>query len=82
MVHAQAGKAGHHPVPVAVTYWRKHILYRDLRSLRPIATRATTSDPSLVDVARGMRDMVAEVSAYLNKRADNRNESRQPKTFH
>jgi hypothetical protein len=79
-VHAQAGKAGHLPGPVVIHYRRKHTLYRDLPSLHPIATRAATSDPALIDVARGMRDMVAEARADRNDRTDNRDEPQRPNT--
>jgi hypothetical protein len=81
-VHAQSGKAGRLPGPVAIHYRREHSIYRDLPSLYPLATHAATSDPTLIDVACGMRNMVAEARAARNYRADNRNESRKPKTFH
>jgi hypothetical protein len=53
----------HSPGPVAINYRRYHILYRDLPSLCPTTKRLTASDPALVDVVRGMRDMVMEARA-------------------
>jgi hypothetical protein len=41
---------------------------------------AVESDPALVDVARGMRYLVAEARAERNDREENREESRCPKT--
>jgi hypothetical protein len=79
-VHAQAGKAGHLPGPVAIHYRREHILYRDLPYLLPLTTRAATSDPTLIDVARGMRNMVSEARVNRNDRAANRDESQRPNT--
>jgi hypothetical protein len=72
-VKPRAGKAGHLPGPVAIHYHREHILH-------PVTTRTTASDLALVDVARGMRGMVAEARAEHNDCADNRNESRCPNT--
>jgi hypothetical protein len=73
-VWAQAGRAGYTPVPVSINYRRAHVLHRDLPFL------CTSCDPALVDVARGMRDMVAEARAKRNDRLDNREESRRPKS--
>jgi hypothetical protein len=56
-------------------------LYRDLPCLCPSSgPQSNSSDPALIDVARGMRDMVAEARAERNDRLENREESRQPKS--
>jgi hypothetical protein len=59
-VYPQSGKPGYLPGPVAINYRREHILYQDLPSLCPNTKRPVASDPALVDVARGIRDMVEE----------------------
>jgi hypothetical protein len=41
--------------------------------------QSNISDPALINVARGMRDMVAAVRADRNDRLDNHEESRRPK---
>jgi hypothetical protein len=79
-VHYQAGKASHSPGPMAINHRRRHVLYRDLPALWPSALLPAASDPSLIDVARGMQDMVAEARADRNDRADHRDASRRPKT--
>jgi hypothetical protein len=57
------------------------VLYQDLPGLRPSAdSTSSTSDPTLIDVARGMRDMVMEARAERNVRLDNREESHRPKS--
>jgi hypothetical protein len=70
--YAQAGKSGYAPGPMAINYRREHILYHDLPALYPVSTRPAASDQAMVDIARGMRGMVAEA------RADNRDEARRP----
>jgi hypothetical protein len=80
-VWAHAGRTGYTPGPVAINYRRTQVLYRDLPGLRPRAgSPSSTRDPALVDVARGMRDMVMEARAERNARLDNREESRRPKS--
>jgi hypothetical protein len=80
-VWAHAGRTGYTPGPVAINYRRTQVLYRDLPGLRPSAgSPCSTSDPALIDVARGMRDMVMEARAERNARLDNREESRRPKS--
>jgi hypothetical protein len=83
-VWAQAGRAAYSPGPVAINYRRDHVLYRDLPCLpclRPTSgLQPTVSYPALIDVARGMRDMVAEALAERNDRLDNWEESRRPKS--
>jgi hypothetical protein len=81
-VHSQAGKASHFPGPIMAInhHQREHVLYRDLPALRPSALLPAASDPALIDVARGMRNMVAEARADRNDRADHRDASRRPKT--
>jgi hypothetical protein len=79
-VNPQAGKPGYVPDPVAAHYRRGHVLYRDLPSLSPTNMCPIDSDSALVDVARGLRDMVAEARAEMNDVSENRKESRRPKT--
>jgi hypothetical protein len=79
-VWAQAGRSGYTPGPVAINYRHTQVLYRDLPGLRPSAgSPSNTSDPALIDVARGMRCMVVEARAKRNTRLENREESRRPK---
>jgi hypothetical protein len=79
-VQAQAGKVSHSPGPMAIYHRREHVLYRDLPALRPSALLPAASDPALLDVAKGMRDMVVEARADRNDRADHWDASRRPKT--
>jgi hypothetical protein len=80
-VWAQAGRSGYTPGPVAINYRRTQVLYRDLPCLRPSAgPPSNSSDPALVDVARGMRDMVMEARAERNVRIGTREENRHPKS--
>jgi hypothetical protein len=81
-VQAQAGRPAYLPGPVAINYRREHILYQDLPSLHPIFIRPAASDPALVEVARGMRDIVAEAWAERINRYDSRDEDHHPKTVH
>jgi hypothetical protein len=76
----QAVKAGYVPVPMATSYRREHVLYCDLPVLRPGLTATTTCDPALVDVARCMRYMVAEVRSERNDRLDHCEEDRCSRT--
>jgi hypothetical protein len=59
-VQAQAGKVSHSPGPMAINHRREHVLYWDLPALRPSALLPTASDPALLGVAKGMRDMVVK----------------------
>jgi hypothetical protein len=77
----QVGTAGYVPGLEAISHLRETILYRDLPALRPAVRRPTTSDPALLDVARGMRDMVAEARAERTARSDNREEAYCPCTI-
>jgi hypothetical protein len=52
--------AGYVPSPAVVSHRRQHFLYHDLSALISASVTASSSDPSLVDVAQGMRDMVTE----------------------
>jgi hypothetical protein len=65
---------------MAINHRREHVLYRDLPALRPSALFTAASDPALIDMARGMHDMVAEARADRNDRADHQDASRRPKT--
>jgi hypothetical protein len=81
-VWAQAGSTGCTPGPVAINYRRTHVLYRVFpymcRSSGPLSS---SSDPALINVARRMRDMLAEARAERNDRLGNREESRRPKSI-
>jgi hypothetical protein len=80
-VWAQAGRAGYTPEPVSINYRRTHVLYHDFPCLCPSSgPLSSSSDPALVGVARGMRDMIAEARAERNDRLENREESRRPKS--
>jgi hypothetical protein len=65
-MHACAGKPGYVPSPVVVNYRRDQLLYRDLPALMPVTTPSPASDPALLDVVRGMRDMVIEARLDRN----------------
>jgi hypothetical protein len=56
-------------------------VYRDLPALIPVTTRSPASDPALLDVARGMRDMVIEAHLDRNDRNDAREVARRPRTM-
>jgi hypothetical protein len=56
------GIAGYVPSPAVVSHRRQHVLYRDLPALVPSNATNASSDPALVEVARGMRAMVAETA--------------------
>jgi hypothetical protein len=62
-----------------VIHRREHILYRDLPGLLPSAL-AAASDLALLDVARGVRDIVAESRADQDDRAFSREVFRRPHT--
>jgi hypothetical protein len=66
------GIAGYVPRPVVVSHRQKHVLYRDIISLVPANATTAPSDPAWMEVARGMRDMVAEARLYRNDRSDAR----------
>jgi hypothetical protein len=52
-VQQRMGKSGCVPATSAISHRREHVLYRDLLGLRP-SLRGATSDPGLLDVARGV----------------------------
>jgi hypothetical protein len=54
------GIAGYVPGPAVVSHRRQHFLYRDLPALISASANTSSSEPALVDVARGMRGMVTE----------------------
>jgi hypothetical protein len=76
----QSGNDGYVPGPMATSYRREHVLYHELSGLRPGLTATTMSDPALVDVARGMKDMVAEARTDRNDRMNHREEDRRSRT--
>jgi hypothetical protein len=75
----QVGMAAYTPGPAVVSHRREHILYRDLPGLLSSAL-AAASDPALLDVARGVRDMVADSRADWDDRAFSREVARRPRT--
>jgi hypothetical protein len=78
-MHACAGKPGYVPIPAVVNYRRDQLLYRDLPDLMPVTTPSPASDPALLDVAQGMRDMVIEARLDRNDRNDAREVARRPR---
>jgi hypothetical protein len=78
----KVGTSGYVRRPEAISHRRDTILYRDLPALRPAVSHPTSSDPALLDVARGMRDMVAQARAERTTRSDNLEEARRPRTIH
>jgi hypothetical protein len=75
----QVGMVSYTPGPVVVSHRREYILYRDLPGLLPSAL-AAASDPTLLDVARGVRDMVTESRADRDDRAFSREVAQHPRT--
>jgi hypothetical protein len=78
-VHQHLGKLGYVPGTAAISYRRENVLYWDLPGLHP-ARGGTLSDPALLGVARGVREMVAEARADRNNRADSRAQARLPRS--
>jgi hypothetical protein len=78
-VQQHLGKWGYVPGTAAISYRQEHVLYWDLPGLRPVRGE-TLSDPALLDVARGVREMVAEARADRNDHADSRALSRLPRS--
>jgi hypothetical protein len=77
----QLRTAGYIPGLEAISHRRETIIYRDLPALHPAVSRPTSSDPALLDVARGMRDMVAEAHDERTARFDNWEEARRHRTI-
>jgi hypothetical protein len=77
----QIGTEGYVPGPEAINHHRETILYRDIPALRPAVGLPTTSDPAMLDVARGVRSMVAEARAERTDRANDREEACCPRTI-
>jgi hypothetical protein len=65
------GKSRYVSITATTSYRRDHVLHQDLTGHHPSVT-STTSNPALLDVARGVLGMVVEVRAYINDRADYR----------
>jgi hypothetical protein len=70
----QAGKAGYVPGPEAISYHQEDVLYRDLYVLKVTSAPPLASDPALLDVAQGLRGMVAEARAKHHDRLESRDE--------
>jgi hypothetical protein len=77
----QVGAAGYVPGPEAISHRQETILHWYIPALRPALSRPTSSNPALLDVVRGMRDMVAEARAERTARSGNREEARRPHTI-
>jgi hypothetical protein len=76
----RVGLEGYVPSPAVVSHRRQHLLYLDLPALLPQLSGKTSSDPALLDVARGVQDMVAEARLDRNDRTDAREMARRPQT--
>jgi hypothetical protein len=74
------GIAGYVPSTRLVSHRRQNYLYRDLPGLIPASATTSSSDPALVNVSRGMRDMVIEARLHRNERSDARDVTRLPRT--
>jgi hypothetical protein len=81
-LQAQSSKASYVSGPMVTSYQREHIRYQDLPGIHPFTILSTASDPALVDVARGMHDMVAEARDERHDRLDYREEARRSRTIH
>jgi hypothetical protein len=79
-IHACVGKLGYVLSPAVVNYHRDQLLYPDLPALMPVTTPSPASDPALLDVARGMRDMVFEARLDPNDRNNAREVARRSRT--
>jgi hypothetical protein len=78
-VQCHLGKSGYVPGTTTISHRRTHVLYRDLPGLRP-KLRGATSNPALLNVDRGVREMVAELRAERNDRADSKALARLPRS--
>jgi hypothetical protein len=76
----RVGLEGYVPSPAVVSHRRQHLLYRDLPALLPQPSGKAASDPALLDVARGMQDMVAEAHLDRNDRTVAREMAHRPRT--
>jgi hypothetical protein len=79
-LQARVGFEGYVPSPAVVGHRRQHLLYRDLPALLPQPSGGAASDPALLDVARGMQDMVAEARLDRNDRMDAHEVACRPRT--
>jgi hypothetical protein len=77
-LHPCVGITGYVPSPAVASHRRQHFLYHHLSALIPASATTSSSDPSLVDVARGMRHMVTEARLDRNDRSDAREVARPP----
>jgi hypothetical protein len=68
------------PSPAVVSHRQQNLLYHELTALIPASVTASSSDPSLVDVSRGMCNMVTEAKVGRNNRSDAREVARLPRT--
>jgi hypothetical protein len=64
----------------SATYSRKNIVYHDLSVLGAVLISPMTSDPVSLDVACGMRNMVARARAKCNDCGDSHDDERQPRS--
>jgi hypothetical protein len=78
-VQTQVWVGNYIPSPVAISFRRQSIMYRDLPGLRP-AMSSGPGDPAMLDIARSVRDFVLDASTDRTDRAVAREESRRPRT--
>jgi hypothetical protein len=78
-VQQHLGKSGYVPGTAAISYRREHVLCWDLPGLPP-ARGGTLRDPVLLDVAHGVREIVAKARADRNDRAESRAQARLPRS--
>jgi hypothetical protein len=79
-VHHQVGVAGYVPGPATISHWCEAVLHHNLPLIHPASSSLGVSDPYLLDVARGIHDMVMEARAEQNDRNGVRAEELRPKT--
>jgi hypothetical protein len=80
LVQSQVGLAAYVPGPAVVSHRREHLLHRGFPGLFP-STMTAASDPALLDVARGVRDMVSESRAEREDRYNSCEVTRRPRTI-
>jgi hypothetical protein len=79
-VHDQLEMAGYIPGPSTVSFRCDDVLYRDLPLLRPASSAPASIDPALLDVSRGVQDMVTKARTVRNNHLNVRAGSRRPMT--
>jgi hypothetical protein len=76
----QVGRAGYVPGSEAISYCRDGLLHRDLHVLKAAIGPPMTSYPALLDMARGMHDILAKAKARAERSdcVDSHDEARHP----